>query len=123
MLMANYLQRSLFKWIGVTFIMLIIAAVIAVFSCSINHWVPKFALSFCASMAQQSHTQILFRTAHYRFPCYLILKDVKILELDGKKPMLESSRMVMRFSFPFLSSATTFKTIVIDNMAVNFPAL
>ena len=113
MLMVHYLQRSLFKWKCAVLIILIISAMAAIFSFQVNRWLPHYALSFCDLIAQQFKTQISFKTVHYRFPNDIIFKNIKVLESDGKIPMLQASRVTVGF----------FKTIVVDDMAIDFPVL
>ncbi len=123
MLMVNYLLRSLFRWKYAIVITLIISAIAAAVSFQINRWVPNYAFSFSQLIAQQFHTKISFNTVYYRFPNYIIFNNVRVLEFDGKRPMLESSRVTMNFSFPLFSSATPLHYIVMNDLDINFPVL
>src|SRR5580698_4831235 len=114
MLMANYSQRSLFKWKFTALIILIISAMVGIFSFQVNRWVPNYALSFSNLISQQFQAKISFRTVYYRFPAYIIFKNVNVLGSNGKSPMLQASRVVMGFSFPLFSSATSLHSIVVD---------
>lgn len=121
MSMANYLQRSLFKWKYTILIILIISATLAAVSFQINRWLPHYALSFSNLMNQQLHTKISFRTVHYRLPNDIIFEDVNVLDLDDNVPMLQASKVIMNFSFPLFSSATPLHDISINDMVVHFP--
>lgn len=123
MLMVNYLQRFLFRWKYAILIFMMISAIAAAVSFQINRWLPDYALSFSQLIAQQFHTQISFKTVNYRFPNYIILKKVNVLEFEGKSPILQASKVVMNFTFPLFSSATPLNDIIIHDMIINFPAL
>jgi hypothetical protein len=123
MLTVNYLQRFLFKWKYAIAIILMISAIAAAVSFQINRWLPNYALSFSQLISQQFHTEISFKSVNYRFPNYIIFKDVKVLEYDGKAPMLEASKVIMNYTFPLFSSATPLNDITINHLAVNFPVL
>jgi len=123
MSMVNYLQRSLFRWRYAILIILIISAIAAFVSFQINRWLPNYALSFSRLIAQQFHTQISFETVKYRFPNYIIFKDVNVLEFEGKSPILQTSSVIMNFTFPLFSSATPLNDITINDMSINFPIL
>jgi len=122
MLMADYLQRSLFKWKYAVLVILIISAIAAAVSYQVNRWLPQYALSFSNIIAQQFHNKISFRTVHYGFPNHIIFKDVKMYEFDEKSPVLQSSKVMMGFSFPLLSSAAPLRYIIMNDLTVNFPA-
>ncbi len=113
MLMANYLQRFLFKWKYAILIIFVFSAMMATFSFQINRWLPQYALSLAHTIGQESQTKIFFRTARYHFPDHIILKDVKIFGIDGKNPMLQAPRVTVGF----------FNKIIIDGLMIDFPIL
>ena len=123
MLMVNYLQRFLFKWKYALLIILIISALAAAVSFQINRWLPDYALSFSDFIAQQSQTKISFKIVRYRFPNYIIFKDVKVLEVNGKTLCCKLPGWSWGFLFPLFSSATPLRYMVMDDMTINFPAL
>jgi len=121
--MVNYLQRFLFRWKYAIVIFLMISAIAAAVSIQINRWVPNYALSFSQLIAQQFQTRISFSNVYYRFPDFIIFKDVRVLDFDGKRPLLESSKVTMNFTFPLFSSATPLHYIILDDLGINFPVL
>lgn len=123
MLMVNYLQRFLFRWKFALLIILIIAAIAAAVSFQINRWLPEYALSLSKVIAQQFQTQISFNSVHYRFPNYIILKNVKAFDLNRNISLLETSKIIMNFSFPLFSSATPLNYIMLDSLVIDLPDL
>jgi hypothetical protein len=123
MLMVHYLQRFLFKWKYVILIISIISAMVATFSFQINRWLPNYTLSFSNLTAQQFQAKISYRTVHYRFPTYVIFKDVKIFSTNKKNPMLQASRIIMGFPFPLFSSSSPFNYMDMEGMQIDFPVL
>ncbi|MBF0570685.1 MAG: hypothetical protein HQL12_02315 [Candidatus Omnitrophica bacterium] len=123
MLMANYLQRCLFKWKYVILIILIISAMAAVFSSRINRWLPDYALSYSNLIARQFQAKIYFGEAHYLFPNCIIFKNVKILNPEESPPMLQASRVIMKFPSLLFSSPAPVNYIVMVNLSVNYPVL
>lgn len=111
MLMANYLQRFLFKWKFALLIMVITGMVVAAFSLQINRWLPNYCLSFSDLISQQFQAKISFRTAYYRFPDNIILKNVQVFSNDPAVPMLQASRVTIDL----------FNKIVINDMIIDFP--
>jgi hypothetical protein len=120
---ASYLQRFLFRWKYAILIILIISATSGAVSFEINRWLPNYALSFSHLIAQQFQTKISFKTVNYRFPNYIIFKDVNVIGSDEKAPILQASEVIMNFSFPLLTSATPLNYVIMDGMAINFPVL
>ncbi len=94
-------------------ILLIISAMVAIFSFKGNRWLSRYALSFADVIAQQSQTKISFGKVHYLFPTTIIFKNVNVLSADGKGPMLQASRVTVG----------SFNNIVIGDMAIDFPVL
>src|ERR1700688_4421521 len=123
MLTANFSQRSLFKWSSsrtltvvrkyAVLIILIISAVLAAVTFQINRRLPQYSLFLANAIGQESQTKISFKTAHYRFPGCIVLKNVTVQGIDGKVPMLQASRITVGF----------FDDIAVDDMVINFPAL
>lgn len=108
--MVSYLRRSLFKWRYAILIILIISAMAGAFSFQINRWLPHYALSFSNVIAQQLQTRISFKRAYYRFPNYIIFKNVNVFEFNQKTPMLKASMVMVGFN-----------DIIMDDLIVNFP--
>ena len=123
MLTARFLQRFLFKWKYAILIISMISALAGGVSIQIDRWLPNYALSFSHLVSQQFHTQITFNSVNYRFPNYIIFKDVDVREFDGKTHLLQASKVTMDFSFPLFSSATPLNYIIIKDMEVNYPVL
>jgi len=112
MLMTSYSQRSLFKWACALLILLMICAMAAIFIFQVDRWLPRYALPFTDVIAQRSQTKISFSMVHYRFPDHIIFKNVTVFEADKKAPILQASRVTVGL----------FNTIVINDMAIHFPA-
>ncbi len=119
MLTGSFLQRFLFKWKYTVLIFLIVTSMAAFLTYQINHWLPHFVRSFSDIIAQQFNAKIAYDTAHYRFPNYIILKNILVLGVDGKSPMLQASRMTLGFSFPFLNSAQALHYVNIQSMSIH----
>ncbi len=123
MIITSYLRRSLFKWKYAILIILMVSALLAALTFQVNRWLPDYAQSFSSLIAQQSQAQISFRTVHYRFPGYIILKNVAVIENGQKNPLLKANKVVLGFSFPLFSSAFPLNSINVDGMTINYPAM
>ncbi len=113
MLMANYLQRFLFKWKYTILILLVTGAMGTAFDFQVNRWLTPYSLALANAIGQGYQTKITFETVHYHFPNSIILKNVKIFSPDKKSPMLQASRVTVG----------VLNNIAIDGMAIDLPAL
>ncbi len=109
---TSYLRRCLSKWKYALIILLIISAMVAFFSIEINRWLPEDVLSFTRLIGQQFHAKISYRSAHYRFPDYVILKDVFVF--DDNKIVLQSDRLIIGF--------LPLHAVVADHLTIHSPA-
>ncbi|MBF0504825.1 MAG: hypothetical protein HQL14_06955 [Candidatus Omnitrophica bacterium] len=123
MLTANYFQRSPSKWKLAIIFILVISAMITAFSFSINRYLPKYALAFCDILNQQLALKVSFSSIHYRFPIYLILKNVKVCVNSENAPMLAAHRIVMSLSIPFSASGPSFNNAVLDHTTMDLESL
>ncbi len=117
---VNYLLRSLFKWRYAAFFILILSAMVAALSFSIDRDLPEYTSAFCDLISQQFAAKISFNSIHYRFPNCLILEHVKVFVPSGKTPMMEASQMTIGWSLPLPSSGPSLKYVTLNDAHVDF---